>query len=134
MSRPVSPSNALGQQPQWHPVVLPVAIVANECTWAAQAVMQLQRSAEGEDSVGDEWTVDVLLRRLADDDAGVVFAVLDSPLLMNIPATALSDGLSAALQRATAALQSGSGETSGLQGIARKVGWILALAASRMVS
>ncbi len=88
---------------------------------ALQAVMQLEKTADGEGNAGDDWAVDVLLRRLADDDAGVVLAVLDSPLLMSIPAAALFDGLSASLQRATAALRSAAADSSGPMGIAKKV-------------
>ena len=79
--------------------------------------MQLGKNGEG-----DDWAMEVLLRRLADDDVGVVNAVLDSPLLMSLPAAALFDGLSSALQRATAVLQSAGGDKAGARGIARKVG------------
>ncbi len=91
--------------------------------------MQLGKSADAENGEEDYWATDVLLRRLADDDAGVVNAVLDSPLLMSIPAAALFDGLSSTLQRATAILRSASGDKAGARGIARKVGqtWIVVL-------
>lgn len=84
--------------------------------------MQLGKSGNAEDETEDDWAMEVLLRRLADDDAGVVNAVLDSPLLMSIPAAALFDGLSSALQRATSILRSTGGDKAGARGIARKVG------------
>lgn len=89
----------------------------------SQAVVQLEAVAEG----GDEnWVIDVLLRRLADDDAGVVTAALDSSLLLRVPAASLFGALTACLDRATAALQSGStvqaaGNIAGQRCIARKV-------------
>jgi len=86
--------------------------------------MQLGRAEESAGGADEEWVTGVLLRRLADDDAGVVFAVLESRLLMEVPAAALFDALAATLQRATAALHDGAAaeDKSGFRGVARKVG------------
>lgn len=84
---------------------------------------QLGGAEEGAGAAEEEWVTGVLLRRLADDDAGVVFAVVESPLLLGVPAAALFDALAAAIRRATAALHDGAAEDkSGFRGVARKVG------------
>jgi hypothetical protein len=86
-----------------------------------QAVLQLEKVAEAGDI---EWLTDVLLRRLADDDEGVTLAVLDSPLLLKVPAATLFDALSRCLQRAVTAICSPvqiGNNTPAQRGVARKV-------------